>query len=54
MSQLADLEDVVRSTPLTTEEKGKLFFELLGVLRWDVDGIYTPEDAEVYISQGHM
>lgn len=52
MSQLADIEDVVRSTPLTTEEQGKLFFELLGALNWEVDGVYSPEDAKVYLQSG--
>ena len=49
MSQLADVEDVVRSTPLTSEQQGKLFFELLQALGWEVDGVYNQHDAEIYL-----
>lgn len=50
MSQLADIEAVVLETPLTTEQQGKLFFDLLQALGWELDGVHTPADAEVYFT----
>ncbi len=50
MSQLADIEAVVLETPLTTEQQGKLFFDLLQALNWEIDGVYSPEDAVAYFT----
>ena len=51
MSQLADIEDIVRSQPLEQPAQAKLFYELMQALGWEVDGVSTPADAEVYLFQ---
>lgn len=50
MSQLADLEAVVLNTPLTSEQQGQLFVDILSALDWEVDGVETWEDALAYFS----
>ena len=49
MSQLRDIEEAVLDTPLKPEQRGKLFFDLLQALGWEVEGIQRPEDATVYL-----
>ena len=51
MSQLADIEQVVTSTSLPREEQAKLFFDLLEALGWELDGVNSAADAEVYLFQ---
>ena len=50
MSQLADIEAVVLNTPLTSEQQGQLFVDILSALDWEVDGVSTWQDALVYFS----
>lgn len=50
MSQLADLTDVLRSAPLPADQQAKLFFEILEVLEWSIDGVNNTADALVYLS----
>lgn len=50
MSQLADIEEVVLNTSLTSEEQGQLFVDLLSALRWEIDGLSTWQDALVYFA----
>lgn len=50
MSQLADIEDVVLNTSLTSEEQGKLLFEILQALGWDIEGVSNAADALVYLT----
>jgi hypothetical protein len=49
MSQLADIKDVVIQTPLPPFEKAKLFFEIMQALGWEIDGVKTVEDAQVFL-----
>lgn len=49
MSQLADLEEVVLDTPLTSEQQGKLLFDILQALGWDIEGVGNPADALEYL-----
>lgn len=49
MSQLADIEDIVRQQPTNQDQQAKLFFELLQTLGWEVDGVYSVSDAKVYL-----
>ena len=49
MSQLADLKEVVNCTPLSPLEQGKLLLAILGALEWEVDGVETAEDAQVFL-----
>jgi len=48
MSQLADIEEVVLNTPLTSEQQGQLFVDILSALHWEIDGVETWQDALVY------
>ena len=50
MSQLADIEEVVLSTPLTSEQQGQLLFDILQALNWDIEGVGNAEDALVYLT----
>jgi hypothetical protein len=50
VSQLADIEEVVLNTPLTSEQQGQLFVEILSALDWEIDGVETWEDALAYFS----
>jgi hypothetical protein len=50
MSQLADLEEVVLNTSLTSEEQGQLFVDLLSALDWDIEGVATWQDALAYFA----
>ena len=49
MSQLADLEDVVKNHTTDEVQAGVLFYEILGALNWEIDGVNSPEDAQVYL-----
>ena len=49
MSMLADIEAVVLETPLTSEQQGKLFFDLLQALGWDIEGVGNADDALAYL-----
>lgn len=49
MSQLADIEDLVRSQLLEQSAQAKLFYELMQALGWEVDGVSSVADAEVYL-----
>jgi hypothetical protein len=49
MSQLRDVQDIVLGLPLSVTEKSTLFFELLGALDWEVDGVSSVGDAEVFL-----
>ena len=49
MSQLADIEDIVAKQPMPEPLRARLFLELLEALGWEVDGVQTAEDAEVYL-----
>lgn len=50
MSQIADIEDIVRAQPMMVEERAKLFFELCAALGWDTpDGVFDEKDAVVYL-----
>jgi hypothetical protein len=50
MSQLADLEEVVLNTSLTSEQQGQLFVDILSALAWEVDGVETWQDALAYFA----
>jgi hypothetical protein len=50
VSQLADLEAVVLDTPLTSEQQGQLFVDLLSALDWDIEGVATWQDALAYFA----
>ena len=50
MSQLADIEEVVLNTPLTSEQQGQLFVDLLDALGWQIDGLTTYQDALAYFA----
>ena len=49
MSQLADIEDLVRQQPLSQDEQAELFFNLLETLNWSVEGVFSAKDAKVYL-----
>ena len=49
MSQLADIEGIVRSTPLPQRQRASLFLSLIEALGWEVDGVSSVDDAEVYL-----
>lgn len=51
MSQLADIEDLVRTQPMEPGERARLFYELMQALGWEVDGMTSAADAEVYLFQ---
>lgn len=52
MSQLADVTDAVRNTNLPVKEQAELFLELLSALRWEIDGVDSVADAEVFLTEG--
>jgi hypothetical protein len=50
MSQLSDLEQVVCDAPvLSNKQKAHLFFEIVCVLGWDIDGVLNGSDAHAYL-----
>lgn len=49
MSQLADIEDLVRQQPTNQDQQAKLFFDLLETLGWSIEGVFSVEDAKVYL-----
>jgi len=49
MSQLRDVQDIVMGLPLSVEDKSTLFFELLEALEWEVDGVSSSQDAEIFL-----
>lgn len=51
MSQLADIEDLVVRQPMPQPHRAKLFLELIEALGWEVEGVHTQADAEVYLFQ---
>ena len=51
MSQLADIEDIVRTQPMEPDERARLFYELMQALGWEVDGVHSSADAQVYLFQ---
>ena len=51
MSNLADVEDVVLNTPLTPEQRARLFFDLLQALHWEIDCLNSVEDALIYLEE---
>jgi hypothetical protein len=53
MSQLADIEEVVSLQPLSDDDQAKLFYDLLGALRWDIEGVSSWQDAKVYLEMRH-
>jgi hypothetical protein len=51
MSQLADIQDIVAAQPMEQLARAQLFFDLVQALGWEVDGVYSPADAEIYLFQ---
>ena len=51
MSQLADLEYVVRAHTTTDEEAGALFLDIIQVLHWEVDGVNDAESAAEFLNR---
>lgn len=49
MSQLVDIVKVVDDTPLTPEARARLFFEITQALGWELEGVRSAEDAQVYL-----
>lgn len=49
MSQLADLEQVVAAQPMSEADRGKLLYDMLVLLNWDIEGVGNPADATVYL-----
>lgn len=51
MSQLADLEHVVRAHTETDEQAGALFLDIIQTLNWDIDGVVDTESAAEYLNR---
>ena len=49
MSQLADIKDIVRAQPLDNTAAAQLFYDLIQALGWEVSGVFSPQDAEIYL-----
>ena len=51
MSQLADLEYVVRAHTETDEQAGALFLDIIQTLHWTVDGVNDTESAVEFLNR---
>lgn len=49
MSQLASIKRVAQDHTKNDEDAGKLLWDILGALDWDIEGVGNAEDATVYL-----